>query len=139
MGERGRKSAASMQVAKVGEDHRLAPQPDLTPAEKAIWVSVVNSRPADWFSDVHGGILAQFCRHKVQSDVIAAQMHAFDPEWLADDEGLKRYDLLGKMLARETTAMNQLMRAMRLTQQSLIEKDRAIKSKVTRRPWQSDD
>lgn len=137
MTQRGRKSAASLSVSQVGVDQRLPPQAGLTPAQKAVWVAVVNSRPAEWFSDAHSGLLAQYCRHKVQSDIVANQIEQFNPSWMAEDEGLKRFDKLGAMLERETRAMNSLMRAMRITQQSLIRAEKSVSVARAKKPWQS--
>jgi len=138
MSDRGRKSAASLVVASpTSLQHRLAPPPYLTPAQKAYWVTVVNSKPADWFSDEHELMLAQLCRHKVTSDVIAQQQEAYDPAWLTDDEGLKRFAILARCQETETRAMGALMRAMRLTQQSLIRADKAVGNQGKgRKPWQ---
>ncbi|WP_342622646.1 hypothetical protein [Pseudomonas alkylphenolica] len=140
MAVRGKKSVASMAVASpVGVDNRLAPPFQLTPAQKAEWVQIVNARPADWFGPEHASMLVQFCRHKVQSDLIAQQVEEFEPEWLLEDEGLKRFDKLGAMLERETRAMNALLRSMRLTQQSLVRADKAVATQKGRKPWQSND
>lgn len=138
MADRGRKSAASLVVASpTSLSNRLAPPATLTGAQKACWVSVVNSKPAEWFGEEHGPMLAQYCRHKVQADLIAQQQENFDPAWLTDDEGLKRYDKLGAMMERETRAMNALLRSMRLTQQSLIRADKAVGNQGKgRKPWQ---
>lgn len=138
MADRGRKSAASLVVASpTSLSHRLAPPPTLTNAQKAVWVSVVNSKPAEWFGEEHAPMLAQYCRHKVQADLIAQQQESFDPAWLTDDEGLKRYDKLGAMAERETRCMNALLRSMRLTQQSLIRADKVVHSQGKgRKPWQ---
>ncbi|WP_256806563.1 hypothetical protein [Pseudomonas kurunegalensis] len=140
MAVRGKKSVASMAVASpVGVDNRLAPPFHLTPAQKAEWVQIVNARPADWFGPEHAAMLVQYCRHKVLSDLIAQQVEEFEPEWLLEDEGLKRFDKLGAMLERETRAMNALLRSMRLTQQSLVRADKAVATQKGRKPWQSND
>lgn len=137
MAERGKKSVASLAVATpAGIDRRLAPPADLTAAQKGVWVSLVNARPADWFGDEHIGMLAQYCRHKVQADLIAQQIEQFDPAWLVDDDGLKRFDKLGAMLERETRCMNALLRSMRLTQQSLVRADKAVPTTKGKKPWQ---
>lgn len=84
-------------------------------------------------------MLSQYCRHKVQADLIAQQLEQFDPSWLADDEGLKRFDKLGAMLERETRAMNALLRSMRLTQQSLYNAksgNTASEKSKGKKPWQ---
>lgn len=137
MAARGPKSAASLSVATaVSTTNRLAPPRYLSPAQKAAWVSVVNARPADWFGDEHEAMLTQYCRHKVQSDIVADQLDKFDPGWMADEEGLKRFDKLGAMLERETRAINALLRSMRLTQQSLIRADKVGGQQKGRKPWQ---
>jgi len=141
MADRGRKSAASLAVASPSSlSHRLAPPATLTPAQKSVWVSVVNAMPAEWFGEEHSPMLAQYCRHKVMADLIAQQQEAFDPAWLVDDEGLKRFDKLAACMERETRTMNALLRSMRLTQQSLIRADKVVKSQAKGlKPWQSAD
>jgi hypothetical protein len=84
-------------------------------------------------------MLIQYCRHKVQSDLIAQQLEEFDPAWLVDDDGMKRFDKLGAMLERETRAINALLRSMRLTQQSLYNAksaNTASQGNKGRKPWQ---
>jgi len=140
MAERGRKSVASLAVATpVGIDSRLAPPGTLTAAQKAEWVCVVNSRPAEWFGPENAAMLIQYCRHKIQSDLIAQQLENFKPDWLKTDDGLKRFDKFGAMLERETRAINALLRSMRLTQQSLYNAksaNTASQGNKGRKPWQ---
>lgn len=136
MAARGKRSVASMQVAHVGVDLRLAPPAGMTAAQKAAWVTVTNARPADWFGPENAALLVQYCRHKVQADILAYQLEHFDPNWLADDEGLKRYDKLSGMAERETRTINALLRSMRLTQQSLVRADKTVDSQKERKPWQ---
>ena len=140
MAARGKTSVASLAVANAcGVDSRLSPPLNLTPAQKAEWVCVVNSRPADWFGPENASMLIQYCRHKVQADLIAQQLESFNPGWLADDDGLKRFDKLGAMLERETRCINALLRSMRLTQQSLYNAksaNTASQGNKGRKPWQ---
>jgi hypothetical protein len=138
MADRGRKSAASLVVASPTTfSQRLAPPPYLTPAQKAVWVLFVNSKPADWFDESHGPMLAQLCRHTVTSDLIAQQQENFDPAWLTDDDGLKRFNLLAAAMERESRTMNALLRSMRLTQQSLIRAEKVVHNQGKgRKPWQ---
>lgn len=141
MAARGKQSAASLAiVSTTGIDQRLAPPATLTPAQKAEWVSIINSRPADWFGEENAASLVQYCRHKVQADLIAAKLESFNPDWLDDEDGLKRYDKLSAMLERETRTINALMRSMRLTQQSTIRADKVIpqESSKGKKPWQKD-
>ena len=138
MAQRGQKSAASLTVASPASlAIRIAPPATLTAAQKSVWVSVVNAMPADWFGEEHGPMLTQYCRHKVTSDLIAQQQEAFDPDWFADDDGLKRFRLLATAQECETRCIIALMRSMRLTQQSLIRKDKVVqKQGKGLKPWQ---
>lgn len=137
MSKPGRQSAASLAVAQVSTDTRIAPPVGLSAPEKAVWVCVVNSRPADWFGDHNIADLKQYCRHAVQADIIAARIAEFDPGWLADDDGLKRYDKLLAMQDRETKVINAVARSLRLTNQSLIRAEKSVKGRSGRKPWES--
>ena len=143
MATRGRKSTASLSVAPVGIDHRLTPCAGLTQAQRAEWVKIVNSRPADWFGPEHESLLAQYCRHKVSAEVLSEQMEAFKPEWLIDDDGLKRYELLQKMMTRESNIIIALLRTMRITQQSMYNaksaNTAAEKTSKGRKLWHVED
>lgn len=139
MAERGKQSAASLAIAgPVGVNQRLAPPMLLTPAQKAEWVTVTNARPAEWFAPEHIAMLTQYVRHKTQADIVAQQIENFDLGWLADDDGMKRYDKLLAWLERETRTINALLRSMRLTQQSMIQPDKVVKTQG-RKPWQPND
>ena len=138
MAQRGQKSAASLAVASPASlSLRLAPPATLTAAQKSVWVSIVNAMPADWFGDEHSPMLVQLCRHKVTSDLIAQQQEEMEREWLADDDGLKRFDKLAACAERETRAIVALERSMRLTQQSQIRADKVVKTQgKALKPWQ---
>ena len=140
MAERGKKSVASLSVAaRAGIDSRIAPPCNLTAAQKVEWVAIVNSRPAEWFGPENASMLVQYCRHKIQADLIAQQLESFNPDWLVDDDGLRRFDKLGAMLERETRCINALLRSMRLTQQSLYNAksaNTASQGNKGRKPWQ---
>ncbi len=140
MSERGKQSAASLAIAgPVGVVQRLSPPVALTPEQKVVWVTVTNAMPADWFAPEHIVMLTQYVRHKAQADIIAQQIENFNIGWLADDDGMKRYEKLGAMLERETRTLNALDRSMRLTQQSKIRADKVVKTQAGRKPWQKDD
>jgi hypothetical protein len=140
MAQPGRKSAASLSVVGlVTSLKRLAPPDDLTSEQRSIWLATVNSKPAEWFGDEHMPILREYVRHVVTAEVLTRQIEGFDPAWMADDEGLKRYDKLTGMRAREAGVINTLARSMRLTQQAAYRADKAAtlgdKSRG-RKPWQ---
>lgn len=140
MAQPGRKSAASLSVVgTVTSLKRLAPPGDLTPDQRSIWLATVNSKPAEWFGDEHMPILREYVRHVVTAEVLTQQIEGFDPAWMADDEGLKRYDRLTSMRAREAGVINTLARSMRLTQQAAYRADKAatLNDKGRgRKPWQ---
>lgn len=105
-----------------------------------MWVATVNARPADWFGSEHIPLLVNYVRHSVRADILAEQLREFDPAWLSDDDGLKRYERISKMARDETNAINVLARAMRMTHQSLYRADKAAVSVDNvargRKPWE---
>lgn len=108
MTQRGRKSAASLAVAEmlapVARDERLTPPVHISDAERAVWLEVVNDQPAGAFSATHAPLLELYCRHVVNARVLADELSNFDRAWMADDDGLKRYDRLLAMAERESRA-----------------------------------
>jgi len=46
------------------------------------------------------------------------EIDEFEPEWLRSDDGLERYDKLGRLAERETRSLVTLARSLRLTNQS---------------------
>lgn len=141
MAHRGRKSAASLAVVspEVGAPRALPPA-ILTPAQRVVWMETVNSKPSEWFGPEHVPILEAYCRHVVTARTLAEQIETFDPEWIKDDDGLKRFDRILAMHTRETGRVNELARAMRLTQQSIYRADKAAtleKRGRASKPWQT--
>lgn len=119
----------------------MAPPGDLTEAQRLEWLAIVNARPADVFGREHVPVLKQFCRHKVNADIVAEQIARFDPEWLNDEDGLKRYEKLCAMQERETRMLAALARSMRMTHQAVYARDAGkVRSEGGRRkPWQVAD
>ena len=144
MATRGRKSAASSQVAKalvgsLGISQRLAPPVHMSDAEASVWLQVINDQPASSFTDTHSPMLEQYCRHVVQSRVVADMICAFDSAWANDDEGLKRYDKLLAMQEREGRAASSLATRLRITRQA-IDQVTVARSQINapkgRKPWE---
>ena len=144
MGSRGRKSTAEMevatQVAPISTENRLQPPLHLTDAERVVWFEVVNDQPADAFMVTHAPLLELYCRHVVNARVIADEITNFDRAWLADDDGLKRYDRLLAMAERESRAASSLATRLRITRQAVDHPTtvaRGLKNKgKARKPWQ---
>jgi hypothetical protein len=147
MTKRGRTSVAEMSTAAIlspimASDRLVAPA-HLSDAELSVWAEVVNDQPADAFSATHIPLLEMYCRHVVQSRVIADELLNFDRSWMADDEGLKRYDRLLAMQEREGRAASSLATRLRLTRQAVEHPRttmRALANKPkSRKPWELPD
>jgi hypothetical protein len=142
VGQRGRKSAAAMSVQPaltVLEVRRPAPPPGLTEAEAAVWRDVVACYPAGWLNRGQFPLLKAYCRHSVRAELLAAQVNAFKPEWLAEAGGLERFDALLKMAERESRAMSSLATRMRVTHQAQYGNRvaaTALEAQPGKRPWE---
>lgn len=144
MTQRGRKSAASMAVAAVvapiSSVSRLCAPVHMSDAERAVWLEVVNDQPADAFSSTHAPLLELYCRHIVQARILADELTNFDRAWMADDDGLKRYDRLLGMAERESRAASSLATRLRITRQAVehpttVGRSQAAQSKK-KKPWE---
>jgi hypothetical protein len=141
-----RKSAAALAVAPVIDatrTDRLRAPVHISNAERAVWLEMVNDQPAEAFTPSHAPLLELYCRHVVQARVIADQIANFDPAWLNDDEGLKRYDRLLTMNERESRAASSLATRLRITRQAVehpatVGKTLAKQNKG-RKPWELPD
>lgn len=108
-----RQSTASLSVVPIGIASRLAPPNDLTPAQAAIWVAVVESKPAEWFAEDSAPLLKEYVRAAAMCDLLELQIQAA----LAGDEpgDVKAYlDMRDKESKRVLSTGTK----MRLTQQS---------------------
>lgn len=79
---------------------------------------MVNSRPADWFGSEHVPIMVEYARNVCRGHVIDEQIRAFDAEWLATDEGVKRYEKLSGIAVKTAGMIHRLATSMRLTHHS---------------------
>lgn len=143
MAQRGRKSAASMSVfaksAQTLSESRLDAPVHISDAERSVWLDVVNDQPANAFTQTHGPLLEMYCRHVVQARIISDELLNFDRSWLADDDGLKRYDRLLAMAEREGRAASSLATRLRITRQAIDQQTVArsqINAPKARKPWE---
>ena len=137
MGNRGRKSLASISIAPPGSIevvNRQKPPHDLTDEEVEVWSAVVNAEPADWFSPSTRPILAQYCRHVVHARRVAELIEraTSDPSLAIED-----YDRLLKMQERESRAIASLATKMRISQQSTTNHRGNKRPSSARKPWES--
>lgn len=144
MAARGRKSAAQIavaaQVAPVVAHSRLRPSAHLSDAEQAVWVRLVNDQPASAFSETHRDMIDLYCQHMTQAQVLSDEIQAFDRAWLADDDGLKRYDRLLAMREREVRSASSLATRLRITRQATADPKTVGRAGAnmarSRKPWE---
>jgi hypothetical protein len=139
MAQRGRKSAASLSVVQLQSPAKPEPPAELSPQAAAEWRRITGALPYDWFTAPTQALLVQLCNHIVQARRIAGSIDAFETEWLADPEGLARYDKLLALAARESSVIASLSTKMRLTPQSRYQPGRAATEAAKggrRLPWE---
>lgn len=144
MTQRGRKSAASQEVARLvapaKAEERLRAPMHLSDAEQGVWAEVVNDQPANAFTPTHSPMLEMYCRHVTNARILADELVNFDRAWMADDDGLKRYDRLLAMSERESRAASSLATRLRITRQAVEHPTtvgRSLKNQPKgRKPWE---
>lgn len=142
MAKRGRVSAASA-ISKpllgLTSNARLKAPLTMSDAEIAVWTELVNDQPANAFTLTHAPIIEMYCRHVVNARLLADQLLNFDMNWLAHDDGLKRYDKFLAMSERESRAASSLATRLRITRQAIDQQTvaRTLTNQVTtRKPWE---
>ena len=141
MATRGRKSSASLtiKIPDIGVSKRLPAPPTLSDAEMAVWAQVVNDQPASAFTATHAPLLEMYCRHVVNNRVIADEILNFDRAWIADDDGLRRYDNLLRIAERESRAASSLATRLRITRQAIdktVAATALTRNSQLQKPWQ---
>lgn len=142
MAQRGRKSADALlvrSVSQIGLTDRLLAPAHISDAERAVWMEVVNDQPANAFTPTHIPLLELYCRHIVQARILADEVSNFDRAWLADDDGLKRYDRLLSMAEREGRAASSLATRLRITRQAIDQQTVArsiVNAPKSKKPWE---
>jgi hypothetical protein len=140
--QRGKKSANSITSHKgvvISTENRLKAPVTMSDAELAVWNEVVNDNPASAFTPTHSPILEMYCRHVINNRVLADELMNFDRSWLADDDGLKRYDKLLAMSERESRAASSLATRLRITRQAIDQQTvaRSLNNNVkNKKPWE---
>jgi phage terminase small subunit len=141
---RGRKSQAELAVAPVAELSQIPrPPKHLTTAQADVWRMVMASRSAEMVEPEAYPVLVEYCRLVVTSNQIAEQLARFDPDWIADEDGLKRYGFLVDKQDKIAGRVSSLAVKLRLTPSTRFDSGTAARvgKKSTRKPWQleSDD
>lgn len=139
MANRGRKSIASLATV-TPTSPRPEPPEHLSEAESAEWRDIAARMPPDWFTRESWPLLEAYCHHVVTRRLLARELAGFDRERLAEPEGLKRYDKLTAIAARESNILATLATKLRLSQQSRYG-PRAAHSAAQRgtvkKPWET--
>lgn len=140
MKQRGRKSAASLTVVQALPQRPAAPA-ELTGEQRTEWEAIVRSLPADWVQRENHPLLAAYCRHIVSARTVARMLDAVTPADVEATGGLKRFDKLASMAARESAALSMLATKLRLSVSSRIRPETAgTRSRPSgRRPWETDE
>lgn len=113
-----RRSVASIAVpapAQPISTSRLEPPRHLKKHQKAIWLEVVNSLSADWFTPEQGAILERYVSHVARSRELEVLLMKCDP-----DLHLDRYLSLSRAATVESKTVLALARSMRLTHQARL-------------------
>jgi hypothetical protein len=86
----------------------------LSEAEKRVWRTVVSATRPDWLTQVPALVLAAYCRHVVQMEILGCQVSQVDPASFATPQGLRRFGQLIGRAERERRAMMTCARALGL-------------------------
>lgn len=141
MTKRGPKSAAELATVAPRADGRPHPPGDMTAAEQALWRSIVESEPADWFdSGARQHLLRLYCEHAVFRAELHALISDCKPGALAEDCG-PEFERMLKARDRETKQLVSLATRLRLTNQSRYTPQAANtagrNATIGPKPWES--
>lgn len=137
MAKRGPQSSAALAVAQKVTPLEIVPRPDapydLTDEQAAEWWAVVNRMPSDWFPRETHSCLTQYCRHVVAARRIAHLITKMEKrKTLSVDD----YNQLLIMQEREGRAISSLATRMRLTQQTVHDRQKKKPHQVAK-PWET--
>lgn len=133
-----KKSAASMSVVATikPKDARLAPPASLTPRQKELWLEIVASKPADWFTVDAQSLLVGYVKSISSYEIISARVEAVEADGGMED--LRDEDRLYAMQERQARLVQSFATKMRLTNQSRYQNSTAaVKTAQASggRPW----
>jgi hypothetical protein len=141
MGQRGRKSGASLSVIAGSIDGRPQAPEDLTQDQRDVWIRTVGSEASDFFrSAASQQILKEYCRHVITAGKLARMIDALERQDVLTSDDVSDYDGLLKLRDRETKALTEKATKLRLTNQSrytpLSAATAAKKAATENKPWQ---
>ena len=120
---------------------RPEPPDTMSPRGREIWRETTAGEPVDFFATgALRNMLADYCAHRESLERLAETINRFEPEWLTQTGGAKRYHDLLKIRDLETRASASLATKLRLTNQSRYEaKSASTASRQTlkgAKPWE---
>lgn len=137
---RGRKSEAELAIAPVSELSTIPrPPKHLTAEQSDIWRVVMASRSAEMVEPEAYPVLVEYCRIIASANQVADQISTFDPAWLADDDGLKRYERLIGLQDKLAGRASSIATKLRLTPSTRFDSGTAARvgrKTTAAKPWQ---
>lgn len=141
MGQRGRKSGASLSVIAGTIDGRPRAPDDLTEDQRQVWDRTAGTESADFFrSAASQQLLKEYCRHVVTAGKLSRMIDAIERMDILTPTDGAAYETLLKLRDRETKALSDKATKLRLTNQSRYTPQAAAtaakKGATERKPWQ---
>lgn len=128
---------SSMEISIPVATDRPSPPLDFDQLESSIWISIVNSMPADWFNIGSIPLLTQYVRHTVASENLAKLISNVTSDPTEID--VKSYITLLRAQKEESAVLSSLATKLRISNQSLINKrgnHKEIGSDEKKKPWE---
>ena len=127
-------------AVEVVKERPTAPD-HLTDKQKAVWKTVVDRLPPDWFPAETHDMLALYCEHAVSVSKLGEMVNeyeTYDASQLTDPETSKQYKLTLAMRKNESMSMMQLATKLRITLQSTRtpNKSKEVGNTPASMPWE---
>jgi hypothetical protein len=136
----GRKSAASLSVVPIStkKDSRLAAPKILTKRQSELWIEIVNSKPADWFTADNASLLSGYVSAIASHEHLSGRVDSLEAGVFDSLLDMKDQDKLYAMQERQARLIQSFATKLRLTQQSRWQPKTAGEKSgkaATARPW----
>lgn len=146
MKSRGRKSAAALEVPAVGGavlafrgGPRQPPIP-LTPKQREIWRSVVDSPAGEMVTPESEPLLVEYCRASERADQLGRVMNSMEEEQLLTEGGFARFERYLRASEANARMLSNLAMKLRIAPSSRVHKESAgtISARPRGpRPWEA--
>lgn len=125
-----------MSVGPIEVIDRPLPPIDFDDREAAIWSTIVNSMPADWFNVGSIPLLTQYVRHTIASQNLAYLIANVTSN--SEEINVKEYVTLLRAQKEESGILSSLATKLRISNQSLINK-RGNHNEISgkKKPWET--